>query len=44
VKSSIVELDQLVLNSGLEIAQLAEVLEVILTGKLGELMINKILL
>jgi len=36
VKNQIVELDLIVLNSGLEVAQLAEILNIILIGKLGE--------
>ena len=41
MKNQIVELVELVLKSGLEVAQLAEVLNVIVIGKLGKLMINK---
>ncbi|CAG8462026.1 4858_t:CDS:10 [Funneliformis mosseae] len=37
VKNQILELDELVLNSGLEVAQIAEVLNVILTGKLDDI-------
>ncbi|CAI2174606.1 2651_t:CDS:10 [Funneliformis geosporum] len=37
VKNQILELDKLVLYSGLEVAQIAEVLNVILTGKLDDI-------
>jgi hypothetical protein len=41
VKNQIVELVELVLENGLEVAQLSEVLNVIIIGKLGELVLIK---